>query len=171
MAAVVNVREGNGAPTGVWNIVESPRFCTADNYNPGSQNPLVKPESGSNYSYKKSFRLYTGGTAAVTNINNIKFFSDGESSWTGITINSKLVTTYAQATGTEGTTGDVMSGGTDVFTYTTAAPLSVTQSMGDISATTINSPVSDIVEMQAVVGATASTPGAGETFTFRYDET
>jgi hypothetical protein len=165
MAATVSIKEVNGAGA-TATTVTSARFCTSDTYNPGTSFPLIKPTSGTNYSYVKTFYL-NADTAPTGTINNVKFYADGTIGWTGVTISAKTSSTYSQATGTEGTTAAAMSGGADVATYTSASPLSVT---GSINATT--GKISDYVLLQAAVGTTATTgTTASETMTFRYDET
>jgi hypothetical protein len=167
MPATISVKEVNGASAGTPNTITAARFCTADSYNPGTNNPLVKPSSGSNYSYKKSFYLNADTSPAGT-INNIKWYTDGTIGWTGVTIQAKTAETYAQATGTEGTTGDQMTGGTSAATYTSAAPLSVTGTISNPS----TGKISHYVELQAVLStsAVAGTLDA-ETITWKYDET
>lgn len=167
MAATVSIKEVNGASAGTPNTITSARFCTADAYNPGTDNPLVKPTSGSNYSYKKSFYL-NADTSPSGTINNIKWYSDGTIGWTGVTIQVKTAETYAQATGTEGTTGAEMTGGASAATYTSASPLSVTGSISNPD----TGKISHYVEMQAVVSTDAVAGSlAAETMTFKYDET
>jgi hypothetical protein len=60
MAASVKVRELNGTSPGTSSIADTARFCTADNNNPGTNYPLVKPDTGqTNRSFWKTFFLMT----------------------------------------------------------------------------------------------------------------
>jgi hypothetical protein len=168
MAATVSIKEINGASTGTPTTVTSVRFCTEDAYNPGTTDPLVVPATaGTNYSYKKTHYLNADTSPAGT-INNIKWYTDGTIGWTGVTIQVKASTTYAQATGTVGVTGDVLSGGADASGKTSASPLTLTGSIANPD----TGKISQIVETQGVVSdaAVAGTLSA-ETITFQYDET
>jgi hypothetical protein len=167
MAATVNIKELNGASAGTPTTSTSARFCTTDSAAPGTNYPLVKPSSGTNYSYIKTFYLNADTTPTGT-INNIKWYTDGTIGWTGVTISVKTSSSYTQATGTEGTTATAMSGGTDASTYTSASPLSVTGTLSNPS----TGKISDYVLMQAAV-STSAVAGtvAAETITWRYDET
>jgi hypothetical protein len=167
MAATVSIKECNGTgPTAT--TVTALRFCTTDVYNPGTNYPLVKPGTGStNYSYKKSLYLNADTTPTGT-INNVKFYSDGNIGWTGVTIQAKTSATYSQATGTQGTTGAQMTGGASVASHTSAAPLSVNGTLSNPS----TGKISDYVELQAVISDTAVAGTlSSETLTFQYDVT
>ena len=160
------------------------RFKTADDATINMLNPIPIPSSGTNYSYWKQIYLKCD-TAPDTQVDNIKFFSDGTGFGTGITTNignempvknSGADTGYDVATGTEGTTGDIMTdhaditGVTDVFVYTEASPKSITISeSGDIIDAT--GETTNYIVMQIAVTSSAS-PGdlPNETMTFQYDE-
>lgn len=145
------------------------RFLASDSHTvAGTSNPVLIPDSGTNYSYKASTRLYYDGSGTGT-IDNIKWYTDGDNNLgTGIGLNVKTASTYSQATGTEGETGDEMTGGSDAFDYTSANPLSVTGSVTDPA----NEDVGDFVELQSTVGTTASAgTSTQETVTWRYDST
>lgn len=170
MAATISVQEVNGASAGTPNAVTNVRFCTADAYNPGTANPLVKPSAGSNYSYKKSIYL-NADTSPSGTINNIKWYTDGTIGWTGVIIQAGTTDTYAQATGTEGTTGAQMTGQTNqasAATFTSASPLSVPGSISNPD----TGKISDYVVLQAVL-STSAVAGTltAETASFSYDET
>lgn len=174
MAATISIKELNGASSGTPSTVTNVRLCTADAYNPGTANPLVKPSAGSNYSYWKSIYL-NADTSPSGTINNIKWYTDGTIGWTGVTLKAGVVNTYDQATGTEGTTGDEANAGhaetptmTDAATYTSASPLSLTGSINNPS----TGKISQILILQATV-STSAVAGAlsAETATFAYDET
>ena len=173
MAATVSVKEANGAgPTN--STVTNVRLCTADAYNPGTANPLVKPSSGDNYSYWKQIYL-NADTSPSGTINNIKWYTDGTIGWTGVTLYAGTTDTYDQATGTEGTTGDEANANhsqtptmTDASTYTSGSPLSVSGSISNPS----TGAISDYVVLQAKVTTSAEAGTlSSETCTFQYDET
>ena len=174
MAATVSVKEVNGASAGTPSTVTNVRLCTADAYNPGTGNPLVKPSSGDNYSYWKSLYLNADSTPSGT-INNLKWYTDGTIGWTGVVLYAGVSDTYDQATGTEGTTGDEANAGhsatptmTDAATYTSAAPLALTGSISNDD----TGKISQYLILQAKV-TTSAVAGAlaAETATFSYDET
>ncbi len=172
MAATVSVKEVNGS--NVATTVATAVYCTSDVHNPGTNFPLVRPESGNNWSYWKHHYL-NADTAPSGTINNIKWFSDGSFSWTGVTMYVAVTATYTQATGTESTSGDEADGQSgrpncktnEATDYTAASPLSVA---GSITANT--GKISNYIVSQLKVGPTAVAGTlATETLTFRYDET
>ncbi len=162
------------------------RFKTADDATIDLVNPIPIPAAGTKYSYWKQIYLYATG-APATQVDNVKFYSDGGGFGTGVELkvgdetpdkNSVSDAGYEIATGTPGDTGDEMvaahaslTGSTEVFgNYTSGAPKDVTisesgQIIVDIGDT------SDYVILQMEVISTAS-PGtlSSETLTFRYDE-
>lgn len=159
----------------------STRASTSDAPTPGTANPIPIPAAGTNYSFWVVLQLNAYTTPAGT-INNIKWYTDGTNSWTGVTVEVGTSPAYTQATGTTGTTGDQLTntnwtGGTltpstpsadSAFGYSSGSPLSVTGTLSNPSTGAIG----DFVAYQLSVGTGA---GAGtlsaETFTFRYDET
>lgn len=170
MAATTAVYQYTGSgPTGA--SITNLRYKTADDSSgTDTTYPLVKPSSGTNYSYVAWVALYVS-VAPTTNITNIKWFSDGGGFGTGLTLKGIMTNTYAQATGTAGTTGDLSStvytSGTDMFTYTTGSPLTVTS-----HATTGTGRYSYYVASQLAMSTSVSAGTlTAETFTFRFDET
>ena len=139
----------------------------------GTTNPIQIPASGTNYSYWVVTRLNCT-VAPSTSISNIKWYTDGANTLgTGITMKAATASVYVQATGTLGTTGTQMIVGNytglstpaDAFTYTSAAPLSVT------GTTSTTGQFGDRVVYQIEVASTASPGATGqETLTWRYDE-
>lgn len=143
----------------------------------GTTNPIVVPAAGTNYSYWAAFRLFFSGSGTGT-MNNLKWYTDGANGLgTGVTMKMNTATGYVQATGTAGTTGNVLNttnystlaGATsDAFSFTSGSPKTVSGS----STNPNNSDVGDFVVLQIEVGTTA---GAGataqETMTFQYDTT
>jgi hypothetical protein len=135
MAAVPKFYETNGdAGSPTTTALSALVFTTSDEYAPGNEHPLVKPTSGTNRSWVKSLAVGFS-TGPATSCSDIKIYCDGTIGWTGITwyVGDQFPTTYVQATGTEGDTGNVM---TTVYTgvvtsktnfqnYTSAAPLTL----------------------------------------------
>lgn len=121
MPATVQLIEKNGAGgTATDKTSGNIRFKNADDATVDLNNPMVKPTSGTDYSFEKWLRLnVTGGS--YSQITNIRAYSDGSNGLgTGVGLWAKAVATYAtpaQATST--------SGYTDFFTYTSASPLSL----------------------------------------------
>jgi len=161
------------------------RFKTADDATIDTNNPIPIPAAGTKYSYWKQIYLYCG-TAPSTQVDNVKLYTDAGGFGTGITVKAgdefptktaALDTGYEVATGTPGDTGDEMvaahaglTGSTDVFTFTSGAPLSVTITEAGNIIDAIGE-TTNYVCLQMEVGSTAS-PGdlTDETFTFQYDE-
>ncbi len=173
MAASTDVRRYTGSgPTGA--TITNLRYCTADTNdsgNPGTY-PVVKPSAGINYSYAAWVALYVGATGPAGSITNIKHYGPGTSWGTGVTVKGIQTNTYAQATGTQGTTGDLSStiytSGTDFSTYTSGSPLSVTSA----ATTGTNVRYSYYVASQMALATTVSAGAlSAQTNTFRYDET
>lgn len=170
MAATTAVYQYTGSgPTGT--SITNLRYKTADDSSgTDTTYPLVKPSSGTNYSYVAWTALYVS-VAPTGSITNIKWYTDGGGFGTGLTLKGIMTNTYAQATGTQGTSGDLSStvytSGTDMFTYTSGSPLTVTS-----NATTGTGRYSYYVASQLAL-ATSVTAGTltAETFTFRFDET
>lgn len=143
----------------------------------GSSNPIRVPTVGTNYSYWVSTRLSASVTPSGT-INNIRWYTDGANNFgTGVTCKGNTASAYVQATGTTGTTGDILNttnhtslaGATaDVFTHTSGSPKSITGSISNPS----TGDFGDFFVYQMEVGTTAGPGVTGqETFTWTYDET
>lgn len=166
MAATISVKEVNGGATPVASTITNMRFCTSDNYNPGTDYPCVKPSAGLNYSYKKTLYL-NADTSPSSIINNIKFFCDGTIGWTGVTIEVAAADSYTEPEGVEGTSGTDASLNNDITTYTSASPLSLTGSIENPS----TGKISQYLELQAVISTDAVAGAlAAETLSFQYDE-
>lgn len=164
MAATVTIGEKNGAGATYTDKTSGTiRFKNADNSTVDTNNPMVIPGAGVDYSYEKWLRLKIGGTGPSVQITNLKFYTDGSNGLgTGVLLYAKAVTAYAtpaEATGT--------AGYTDAFTYTSGSALSL--GAGPYSGT--NTEIGDHCVMMMTVGTTATqgqTPS--ETLTFSYDE-
>jgi len=162
MAATVQIIEKNGAGgTGTDKTSGTVRFKNADNATVDTSNPMVKPVSGTDYSFEKWLRMnVTGGT--YTSISNVKAYSDGSSGMgTGVGVYAKAVTTYATPAEATSTTGY-----TSLFTYTSgsaltlgAGPYSSTGEKGD-----------HLVLMMTVADTASGGVTASETLTIAWDE-
>jgi hypothetical protein len=121
MAATVQLVEKNGAgATATDKTSGSIRLKKADNATVDLLNPLVKPTSGSDWSFEKWLRMnVTGGTYSA--INNVKFYTDGANGFgAGVNLWAKAVTTYTTPVQVAASTGY-----TNAFTYTSGAALSL----------------------------------------------
>jgi len=150
---------------------------------------ILKPTSGSNYSYWVHLCLEFTGT--FTQYTNIKVYSDGTNSWgNGIDMLVGLrdsgdagcpTASYQQANGTEGETGYYIGDGTNghayyngqttptgsIFDYTEASPLDL-----DSNTYTSDGDKSYFAVLQLKVESTATAGTySGENIIFRYDET
>ena len=177
MAATVLIERwtGSGAGTGADITGGTTRMKQADNGTADTNNPV--PAVTTSWSFWVSTRLHI--TVAPSNlVNNLKWYSDGVSAGTGLTVNAAKASTgtnsgyrYATTAGavalnnTNHTGLDVASP-TDASTYTSGSPLSLTGS----SATT--GMIGDFLIYQLAVTSSAS-PGAmsARTYTWSYDET
>jgi len=162
MAATVQIIEKNGAGgTPTDKTSGTIRFKNADNSTVDTSNPMVKPPSGTDYSFEKWIRLnVTGGT--YTEITNVKAYSDGANGMgTGVGLYAKAVASYATPAEAASTAGY-----TDFFTYTSGSAL--TLGAGPYSST---GEKADHLVMIMTVADTASggiTPS--ETLTIAWDE-
>jgi hypothetical protein len=175
MAATVDVRELNGSgPTP--SVVTAAKFCTADNNNPGTSNPIPIVAATTKYSYWKSHELYF--TGSFTSITNIDIYCDGDMFDTGCEVyigDTTLASgSYEQATGTPGDTGNEMvanhtgiSARTNLETYTSGSRKTV-----DAGPITSAGTSSKHVVLQCEVDGDTASPGekGPETITWQYDE-
>lgn len=175
----VQIRRKTGAGETATNITSINTRLNAEDAHTtaGTTNSILKPASGTNYSYWCATRLHYDGAGTGT-INNIKWFTDGTNSLgTGRGLSVGTATGYVQATGTEGETGAVLNGtnytgftlgNANAFTYTTASPL-------DVTGTVTNPSTEDFGHYVVVQASVADTASAGasatETISFRYDST
>lgn len=162
MAATVQIIEKNGAGgTATDKTGGTVRFKKADNSTVDLNNPMVKPTSGSDWSFQKWLRLnVTGGT--YTQITNIVAYSDGSSGLgTGVNIWAQAVTAYATPALETASTGYA-----NLFTYTSGSPLSL--GAGPFTST---GEKGDHLKMAAeVTSAAAGGLTASETVTIAWDE-
>ena len=162
MAATVQIIEKNGAGgTPTDKTSGTIRFKNADDATVNTSNPMVKPPSGTDYSYEKWLRFnVSGGT--YTEITNVEAYSDGANGLgTGIDMYAKAVTSYATPAEASST-----SGYTSIFSYTSGSPL--TLGAGPFTST---GEKGDHLVMMATVADTASQGVKGpETLTIAWDE-
>lgn len=121
MAATVQIIEKNGVGGVATDKTGSTvRFKNADNSTVDLNNPMIKPTSGSDFSFEKWLRLNVVG-GSYSQITNIRAYSDGTNGMgTGVLLWAKAVTSYS--TPAEGTS---TSGYTNFFTYNSGSPLSL----------------------------------------------
>jgi len=156
------------------------RFKQADNPTIDSLNPMPITTATTEYSRWKQIYLYCD-TAPNTQVDNIRFFTDGTGFGTGITVNvanqfplhSSTVTTGYDVSDANAvmTTHTDITTVTDAFTFTSGSPLSgptISEAGSIINAI---GETTNYLVLQMAVTDTAS-PGnlADETMTFRYDE-
>lgn len=176
MAATVDIREFNGASPGTPTTKTSGtiRFKDSDDANVDLVNPIVRPGSGSVWSYQKWLRLRIGATGPTGSITSPRAFSDGANGLgTGVTLEAGVAGSgsspygYVQPVKTE----DVTVAVTDFFTYDSGGPLAMdANTTPPYSGTNVD--IADFLVLQAEVASTAS-PGLTptETLTIAYDET
>lgn len=179
MAADVQIRQWTGASgseTKTDVTGANSRYHSADVYSASStDNSVLIPDSGTNYSFWRTVRLYIN-TISDGTVDNIRYYTDGSNDYgTGVSVVVATAGSYVQATGTVGETGDELNetnhGGlngapSDAFAYTSGSPLSVTGS----SSTTGD--VGDfIVDQLQVADTAASGTTSQETTTIKYDDT
>lgn len=161
MAATVTILEKNGAgPTTTDKTGGTIRLKKADNSTVDLNNPLVKPPSGSDWSFEKWLRLNFAGS--YTQATNGKFYTDGSSGLgTGINLWAKASASYstpAQASSS--------SGYANAFTYTSGAALSL--GAGPVTGT--GEKFDHVVLVGEVTNLASGGLTPSETLTFAWDE-
>jgi len=156
------------------------RFKVADNTTIDANDPVPIPTDGStNYSYWKHIYLKCT-TAPSTQVDNIKFYTDGTLFGTGITLvigdetpvkNSGASTGYDPATAAVVMTNHSdVTATTDAATYTTGAGKTVSISESGNLINALNETTDYIVLQLAVTSAASPGDLENETLTFQYDE-
>jgi hypothetical protein len=167
MSATIQIQEMSALTTGTDKTSGTVRFKVADNATVDGNNPIVVPGSGTAYSYTKKLRAKMT-VAPNTNVSNLRWYADGANSFgTGIGVTVKnLGTTWAANYIT------AQSGGSDLFGYTSAAPLSgCTTDTGPWLPASNGNFIGDLIELQMTVASTASNGAlSAETLTLAYDE-
>lgn len=162
MAATVQIGEKNGAGATFTDKTSGTiRFKNADNSTVDLVNPMVKPPSGTDYSFEKWLILkVTGGS--YTQITDIEAYMDGANGLgTGVGLYTKAVTTYATPAEATATTGY-----TDAFTYTSGSPLS----LGAGPYTSTGEKGDHLVMILTVASTASGGLTASETLTVAWDE-
>jgi hypothetical protein len=162
MPATVQIIEKNGAGgTATDKTSGTVRLKAADNSTVDLLNPIVRPPSGSSWSFEKWLRLnVTGGV--YSQITNVRAFTDGSSGLgTGVNLWARAVATYATPV-----LGTSSAGYANAFTFITGAPLSLgagpfvgTGERGD-----------HLVLLAEVQSTAAGGVTATENFSFAWDE-
>lgn len=171
MAATIQIHEmTTDADTGVDKTSSTVRFrdvASTTSTAVNTDNPLVKPTSGTNYSYVKKLRAYMEAPPD-TNITDLRWYTDGSSGFgTGIAVTAKNIgTTF----GTHYKTA--MSGGSSLFGYTSGSPLDGDGTdAGPFVPADDNSYIGDVIELQMSVADTASNGAlTAEGVTLAYSE-
>lgn len=145
------------------------RFKRADEDLQDSNNPIPIPNSGANYSWRKSIKLRIL-TDPDTEIRNLRFYSEGQSLGTGRSLRAKQASTYTQASSSD--EGTELSGSVDVDTYTTSSPLVLEAGQVLANGAAPGEGSQDFVELQAKIDSTAIAGGSANAkgLVYRYDE-
>lgn len=171
MAATIQIHEmTSNATTGIDKTSSTIRFKTVPSTTStavDANNPLLVPAEGTNYSYVKKVRAKMTGSPN-TQISNLRWYSDGGNGFgTGIGVSAKNIgVTFGSHYQT------AMSGGSDLFGYTSVSPLSgVVTDTGPFTSSNNNSYIGDLIELQMSVASTASNGAlSSENLTMAYDE-
>ncbi len=167
MAATIEIHEMSALATGTDKTSSTVRFKDADNATVDANNPLEIPAADTIYSYTKKLRPYMED-APNTSISNLRWYTDGTSGFgTGIGVTAKNIgTTWGANYKT------VMSGGADLFGYTSGSPLDGdTTDAGPFVPADLDSYIGDLIELQmSVHHDAASGTLTAETLTLAYDE-
>jgi hypothetical protein len=167
MAATIQIHEMSGADTGADKTSGTLRFKDADNNTVDTNNPLVIPAADTIYSYTKKVRAYMEAPPN-TNVSNLRWYTDGANGLgTGVTMTAKnLGTTWGANYKT------AMSGGADLFGYTSGSPLDGDGTdAGPFVPADDNTYIGDLIELQMAVASTAANGATPtETLTLAYDE-
>jgi len=177
MVATVLVREKNGAgETATDKTSGTVRFKNADDATVDANDPLIKPSSGQEYSFRKSLRLHiSAGT--FTSVSNPQVYLDGANSFgTGIKLWYALAASFVQPTvPTESNDPPQFPGVTamaDAFGLTSGSPGDMDgNNAGPFDSTSLPKDIGDYLELVMEVETTASQGTlSAETLTFSYDE-
>lgn len=171
MAATIQIHELTAnADTGVNKTSGTVRFksvASTTSTAVDSNNPMVVPGVGTAYSFVKKLRPYME-VPPNTNISNIRWYTDGVNELgTGLSVAVKNIgTTFGSHYATQ------MSGGSDLFDYTSAAPLDGDATdVGPFVPADDNTYIGDIIELQMAVSSTAVNGAwSVEVVTLSYDE-
>lgn len=162
MPATVQLVEKNGAGgTATDKTGGTIRFKNSDDSTVDLLNPMVKPGSGSDWSFQKWLRLnITGGS--YTQITNIRAYTDGSSGLgTGLNLWVRAASSYSTPAEETASTGYA-----NAFTYTSGSPLS----MGAGPYTGTGEKGDHLVLALEVTSSASGGLTASETLTVAWDE-
>jgi hypothetical protein len=171
MAATIQIHEmTTDANTGVDKTSGTVRFkavASTTSTAVDTNDPLVIPGVGSDYSFVKKLRPYME-VAPTTQVSNLRWYTDGANGFgTGVTVTAKnLGTTF-------GTHYDTLMGsGSDLFGYVVGSPLNGDGTdAGPFVPADDNTYIGDIIELQMAIASTAANGAlSAETLTLAYDE-
>jgi hypothetical protein len=171
MPATIQIHELTAnATTGVNKTSGTVRFknvASTDSTAVDANDPIPIPATGTIYSFVKKLRAYMAAPPD-TNVTTLRWYSDGNNGFgTGITATAKnLGTTFGAHYNTQ------MSGGADLFSYTSGSPLSgVATDTGPFLPAANATYIGDIIELQMAVASTASSGAkSAETLNLAYSE-
>ena len=161
-----------GTPTNITSTTI--RFKKADNDTADANNPLTIPAAGSNYSWRKAFKLRCPTTGPDNRLESLRFFSEVQNMGTGRNLLIQQPGTYTQASSADETaeTAGSLPAGRFADFYTSFVPLVVNG--GQVfSAAQTGSGTQDFVVLQARVETTAAVGNvaANKGLVYRFDET
>jgi hypothetical protein len=166
MAATVDIYERNGTGVIASSTAKTAgtiRFKNADNNAVDSNNPMVIPTSGSDWSFEKWLSLRITGTKPADNISNLRFYTDGTIGFgTGITVWARSATAFSAPAEPTTSTGLTTAGA-----FTSGSPLSLAGGPWSGTSTFVGSSV--VLSMEVTSAATVGALTA-ETVTWAYDE-
>jgi hypothetical protein len=163
MAATVIINEKNGAgATKTDKTSGTIRFKNADNAAVDLNNPMVKPPSGSDWSFEKWLQLeVTGGS--YTQITDIVAYTDGTgSAWPGVYLWFAGRDAFATPVQPSALETDYV----DAFNFTSGAPLS----LGSGPFTGTGDKGKHLVAVMEVLSTVVGGMLSGETLSFAWDE-
>lgn len=164
----VDVFHGAGPSAGAWPAGGRFHRADTDPTTDGSTTFIPIPTSGTNYSWRKSFKLNVTGAPTGT-VSNLRFYSDASSWGTGITPYAMKEASYTQASASDNTA--LFDGSAvDLTTYTSGSPYTINS--GTVLTATTGYGTQDYLVIQ--VGGTSSVAAGtttARTLTYRVDET
>jgi hypothetical protein len=162
MAASVQIGEKNGAGATFTDKTSGTiRFKNADDATVDTNNPMVVPASGTDYSFEKWLRFKVD-SGSYTEITNIRAYMDGANGFgTGVSLYAKTETSYA--TPAEASSA---SGYSNAFGYTSGSPLT----LGAGPYTSTGEKGDHLVMMMTVADTASGGMLSGETLTVAWDE-
>lgn len=167
MAATIQIHEMSALAAGTDKTDGTVRFKLADDATVDTNDPMVVPEAGSDYSYEKTLRAYMEAPPD-TQVSNLRWYTDGSNGLgTGVTVAVKNIgVTWSAHADTE------MADGSDLFGYTSASPLDGDAAdTGPFVPADDDSYIGDLIRMQMTVASTASNGATPtETLTLAFDE-